>query len=104
MATINGTNGNDELIGSNDNDVINGFEGDDTLAYNLSTDGVDQINLGSGMDTLNVSSTGASQIRVMFTSAEVGNNNANDAGTLANQDGGLAVRIQAEDGSGNLVG
>ncbi|PTQ84873.1 choice-of-anchor I family protein, partial [Agitococcus lubricus] len=103
--TLIGGAGNDSFIGGGGNDVIMGNEGDDSVAaYNLSTDGVDQINLGSGMDTLNVSSTGASQICVMFTSAEVGNNNANDAGTLANQDGGLAVRIQAEDGSGNLVG
>ncbi len=39
-----------------------------------------------------------------FTSSEVGNDQALDSDTMANQDGGLAVRLQAEDGSGALVG
>ena len=43
-------------------------------------------------------------MRLTFTSAEVGNGNARDAGTLANQDGGLAVRLQAENGSDILTG
>jgi Ca2+-binding RTX toxin-like protein len=102
---LTGNMGNDSFIGGGGNDTIMGGEGDDTVAaYNLATDGIDMINLGTGMDTINVSSTGASQIRVMFTSSEVGNNNANDAGTQLNQDGGLAVRIQAEDAMGALVG
>ncbi|MFC7688505.1 hypothetical protein ACFQY5_01520 [Paeniroseomonas aquatica] len=44
------------------------------------------------------------QIRLTFTSAEVGNGNANDAGTMLNQDGGLAVRFQMEDGADGLAG
>ena len=102
---LTGNMGNDSFIGGGGNDTIMGGDGDDTVAaYNLASDGMDMINLGAGMDTLNVSATGASQIRVMFTSSEVGNNNANDAGTLTNQDGGLAVRIQAEDNTGALIG
>ena len=103
--TLIGLAGNDTLDGGLGDDVLDGGEGDDTVAaYNLASDGMDMMDLGTGMDTLNVSATGASQIRVMFTSAEVGNNNVNDAGSLANQDGMLAVRIQAEDGTGALTG
>ncbi|RZS36766.1 hemolysin type calcium-binding protein, partial [Limnobacter thiooxidans] len=97
--------------------------GNDTVvAYNLVSDGEDEINLGTGDDVVNVTSsvtmtlgdtpvkTQASQIRVTFTSAEVGNGSAFDstdsksAMPLANQDGDLAVRLQAEDAEGNLVG
>ncbi|ROH85542.1 calcium-binding protein [Pseudomethylobacillus aquaticus] len=103
--TLNGGNGNDSFIGGGGNDLVLGRNGNDVVAaYNLATDGVDRMNLGAGDDIVNVSSTGASQIRVSFTSAEVGNGNANDAGVLANQDGSLAVRLQAEDGLGNLTG
>ena len=48
--------------------------------------------------------TAPGQIRLTFTSAEVGNGAARDAGTLAGQDGGLAVRVQAEDGADGLTG
>ena len=44
------------------------------------------------------------QSRVTFTSAEVGNGSANDSGMMVNQDGGLAVRIQAEAADGTLTG
>lgn len=76
---------------------------DDTSNLNASTDTVSR-NLGAGDDTVNVSGNAATQVRLTFTSAEVGNGNPRDAGTLANQDGGLAVRVQTEDAAGNLAG
>ena len=78
-----------------------GTPGDDTAMINLSTEPGTQGNLGAGNDTVRVSGNGPFEVRVTFTSAEVGNGNANDAGTMANQDGGLAVRFQAEDPAGN---
>ena len=61
------------------------------------------------LTTLNTFTIGAldpavSQFRLSFTSAEVGNGSATDSNTLANQDGGLAVRLQAEDATGMLFG
>jgi Ca2+-binding RTX toxin-like protein len=96
--------GNDSFIGGGGNDTITGGSGVDTAFFNVSTDGRDSVNLGTGLDIVNVAAAGAGQIRLSFTSGEVGNNNALDGGTLANQDGGLAVRLQAEDASGALVG
>lgn len=102
---LDGGAGNDTFFGGAGNDTILGGTGDDTVSgYNLATDGADQINLGSGNDVVNLSATGSTQIRLTFTSSEVGNGNANDSNTLANQDGGLAVRIQAEDNAGVLTG
>jgi Ca2+-binding RTX toxin-like protein len=49
------------------------------------------------MDIVTVTNTGLVQeVRLTFTSAEVGNGSSRDAGTIANQDGGLAVRMQSE--------
>jgi len=62
-----------------------------------------KVDLKESLDHLNVN-TSASQIRITLTSDEVGNSSALDSNTTAPQDGGLAVRIQAEDGSDNLVG
>lgn len=100
--TLNGALGNDRFIGGTGNDSITGGDGDDSATVNVATDGADSVNLGVGNDVVNVS--GAGQVRLTFTSAEVGNNSANDAGTLANQDGGLALRLQAEDNFDALTG
>lgn len=62
------------------------------------------MDLGEGMDAVMVSGPMGSQVRLTFSSAEVGNGSAMDAGMLANQDGGLAVRLQAEDMDGMLMG
>ena len=35
MAIINGTNGNDNLVGTSSNDIISGFNGNDTLIGGL---------------------------------------------------------------------
>ncbi len=99
---INGGDGNDIATGGLGDDSIIGGAGDDTAIINVATDGADSIDLGEGGDVVQVS--GAGQVRLTFTSGEVGNGNVNDAGTLANQDGGLAVRMQAEDGSDALTG
>lgn len=99
---IDGKGGNDWLNGGRGNDTILGGSGDDTAYFNVSRDGADKTDLGIGDDTLLVKASG--QVRLTFTSAEVGNGNANDANTMLNQDGGLAVRLQAEDSSGNLTG
>ncbi|MDZ4324197.1 MAG: hypothetical protein U1A73_04130, partial [Pseudomonas sp.] len=101
---ITGGLGNDSFIGGGGADTISGEDGNDVMIYNIATDGADAVTLGSGLDVVNVSSPAATQVRVTFTSAEVGNGLADDSGTLAGQDGGLAVRLQAEDGSDMPVG
>ncbi|QNE33270.1 calcium-binding protein [Sphingomonas sp. NBWT7] len=100
-----GSAGDDSFIGGGGADTVFGGIGNDTAIFNVSTDGADAVNLGVGDDRVNVSAaTGTTQVRLTFTSAEVGNGNAADAGTAANQDGGLAVRLQAEDATGALTG
>lgn len=103
--TLNGREGNDSFIGGGGNDQIIGGSGDDLAIFNVATDGADNVNLGTGLDSVNVTApAAATQVRLTFTSAEVGNGIATDSNTLRNQDGGLAVRLQAEDGSGNIAG
>ena len=109
---LDGGNNDDSLTGNAGNDTLLGGNGTDTvLAYDLSTGGADQINLGTESvssellnDVVNVSSTGATQIRVTFTSANVGNN----TGTGTSTDGALtlaaasvrnSVTLQAETGA-----
>jgi len=79
--------------------------GGDVFNFNVSqNDGV-AVDLGVGYDTVNVSGNrNVDQVRLTFTSAEVGNFDSNDSGALANQDGGLAVRLQAEGDDGMLMG
>lgn len=103
---LRGLGGNDSYIGGAGNDTIldTGNNGNDTVIFNVTTDGADLVNLGGGFDRVNVTATGATQVRLTFTSSEVGNGNVNDSGTMANQDGGLGIRLQAEDGSDGLTG
>ena len=96
--------GNDTLRGGRGDDSLLGGGGDDTAIIRPARDGADVIDLGAGDDVVCVEGGRADQIRLTFTSAEVGNGSANDAGTMANQDGGLAVRFQAEDGADGLEG
>jgi Ca2+-binding RTX toxin-like protein len=49
MATINGTSNNDNLIGTDDDDLINGLDGNDTLEGGLA--GADTLVGGLGDDT-----------------------------------------------------
>ena len=81
-----------------------GGGGGDTVYLNVSKGGPVERDLGSGDDVVRVDANKDGQVRLTFTSAEVGNGNPNDSGTMANQDGGLAVRLQRENDKGNLVG
>ncbi|KQP65242.1 hypothetical protein ASF41_22050 [Methylobacterium sp. Leaf111] len=101
---LSGNGGNDSFIGGGGSDSIFGGAGNDTVIANVSTDGADTVNLGDGSDVVTVNSATPGQVRLTFTSGQVGNGNPSDSNTMANQDGGLAVRLQAEDGSGNLSG
>jgi Ca2+-binding RTX toxin-like protein len=97
--------GENSFIGGAGSDVIFGDSGTDTIAaFNVTTDGADRVNLGDSMDVVNVSKSGGGQVRLSFTSAEVGNGVAFDSGSMANQDLGLAVRLQAEDGGDAVTG
>lgn len=101
--TLRGGAGNDSFIGGAGNDVIFGTTGNDTAIVNLATDGKDRVDLGDGMDVVNVAAPlTAGQVRLAFTSAEVGNGSARDSDSMANQDGGFAVQLFAENGSDGL--
>ncbi|MES2861440.1 MAG: calcium-binding protein [Pseudomonadota bacterium] len=95
--------GNDTLSGGTGNDTITGGAGDDSASFDLSRDGADRTDLGDGSDTVVFAGT-PGNYRVTFTSAEVGNGSANDSGSMTNQDGGLAVRVQLEDANGVPTG
>ncbi|HEX8401355.1 MAG TPA: calcium-binding protein [Allosphingosinicella sp.] len=101
--TLTGNAGNDSFIGGGGTDTIFGGEGNDTQIFNVASDGTDRTDLGTGNDRVVVTSAAGSQIRLTFTSSEVGNGSATESGLVAGQDGGLAVRFQLEDGSGNLT-
>ncbi len=101
---LNGRGGSDIIVGGTGNDTVTGGEGDDTYIFNVTTDGSDSVDLGTGEDVALISADAPTNVRITFTSSQVGNANPNDSNTMANQDGGLAVRLQAEDGSGNLTG
>lgn len=102
---LRGRRGDDSFIGGAGDDTIGGGNGRDSVYVDVATAGADQVNLHQGWDAVYVSSTAADKmIRMTFTSAEVGNGSAFDAGAMANQDGGLAVRLQGEDASGALTG
>ncbi|GJD95363.1 alkaline phosphatase [Methylobacterium iners] len=102
--TLSGGAGDDGFIGGAGNDTITGGAGNDTAIFNVSTDETDSVNLGEGADVVNVSAAAAGQIRLSFVSAQVGNGNASDAAGPAPQDGGLAVRLQAEGAGDALAG
>ncbi|KAB1069333.1 alkaline phosphatase [Methylobacterium planeticum] len=102
--TLIGGDGNDALSGGTGDDVVTGGAGSDTAFFNVTSDGADRTDLGEGNDRVSISAAAAGQVRLTFTSAEVGNGNANDGGTLSNQDGALAVRLQAEGANDTLTG
>jgi hypothetical protein len=72
-------------------------------AGGMTADGIDTVNLGAGDDLVSVVAPDGGQIRLTFTSAEVGNGSANDATSTGAQDGGLAVRLQLESADGSLT-
>ncbi|WP_269780315.1 hypothetical protein [Methylobacterium sp. Leaf118] len=102
--TIDAGLGDDTLIGGTGNDELFGGGGNDTARVNVTTDGVDTVNLGAGSDRVEVSATTPTEVRLTFTSNQVGNGVATDGSSTFPQDGGLAVRMQAEDGNDVLGG
>lgn len=100
-----GRGGNNTLVGGPGDDRLIGHRGNDTAIYRIGLDGSDSTNLGMGQDTVQVLSlSGPAQVRLTLSTLQTGNGNPNDSGLLLNEDGGLAIRFQAEDGAGNLVG
>lgn len=77
----------------------------DNFQFDISRSGGVSRDLGGSQDTVQIKAADSvDQIRLTFTSSEVGNGKATDGVTGNNQDGGLAVRVQAEDGSGTPTG
>ena len=110
---VKGGRGDDFLVGGAGDDTLQGGRGDDSLLggggndtaiLNPARDGADVIDLGEGHDVVKVEGRHIDQIRLTFTSSEAGNGSANDSNTMVNQDGGLALRLQAEDGADGLTG
>ncbi|WP_157085417.1 calcium-binding protein [Methylobacterium sp. Leaf99] len=101
---ISSGNGNDTITGGSGNDVVFGGIGEDTYIFDLRGGGSDTVDLGDGSDVVQIVNAPANQIRLTFTSAEVGNGRANDSNAASTQDGGLGVRLQSENGSDGLVG
>ena len=99
---IRGGGGDDLIVGAPGNDRISGGGGNDRAIYIAGADGADSVNLGAGNDTV-ILLGAPGQVRITFTSAEVGNGHARDGGSMTNQDAGLAVRMQAES-AGALTG
>ena len=80
-------------------------EANDLFRFNILRDGPIIQNLGAGNDRVVIGSgPSVSQIRLTLTRFEVGNGNPNDSNMMPNQDGGLAIRLQAENGAGALFG
>lgn len=102
--TLRGGAGNDILVGGAGMDQIFGGAGGDAAYFNVSDDGADRTDLGKGSDVVFVGGDDVDQVRLTFTSSEVGNGDPRDSTSTPPQDGGLAVRLQAEDDSGNLTG
>lgn len=109
---VYGGSGNDTLMVGDGNNIIGGRAGDDTIvagagadtvSVDLSQDGSDSVNLGGGQDMVQFGGP-AGQVGGHLHLGRSRNGSATDAGTLANQDGGLTVRIQAEAGDGTLTG
>ena len=100
---MRGGRGNDVVVGGPGIDRIEGGAGDDTAVYRYNLDGADAVDLGSGDDIVQVLGP-PGQIRLTWSTLQTGNGNPNDSGALTNEDGGLNVRLQAEDSAGNLTG
>ncbi|WP_042064392.1 VCBS domain-containing protein [Acinetobacter tjernbergiae] len=101
-----------QTITLNVNDIdgtsIVGTPNQDTYVLNLDTAAPGEelpykVDLKESLDYLHVN-TSASQVRITLTGSEVGNGSALDSNSTPPQDGGLAVRIQAEDGTDGLTG
>lgn len=120
---FSGGAGNDTVFADDGVDTIRGGSGDDVVVgVNPAATGADEINLADSdatgavaadeslFDTVTVTNPG--QTRVSFISGQVGNGSVLSTGAAANAGtpyagtatGGLAVRLQGEDGADNLIG
>lgn len=100
---VRGGRGNDVLVGAPGDDRIEGGRGNDTAVYRYNFDGADAVDLGRGNDVVQILGP-PGELRLTWSTLQTGNGNPNDSGLLPNEDGGLNVRLQAEDSAGNLTG
>lgn len=79
---------------------------DDAVGFNIGYIAGVSRDFGAGYDLVKIGNktTGITQVRLTFTHSDVGNGSAYDSGALARHDGGLAVRLQAEDDAGQVAG
>ena len=101
---LDGRESDDSLLGGGGNDILVGGAGDDRALFNISADGSDRTDLGVGDDAVVITAPAGGQVRLTFTSADVGNGSSLDGNNVANEDGGLAVRVQLEGAADTLVG
>lgn len=119
---ISGGAGSANLNGFDGNMAVRGNVEVNTVSFGALDTGVKTIDLGSTnrvFDRVVINNSGVSQVRVTFTSADVGNGSTVDgndtppaplSGTTATQayggaeDGGLAVRFEREDVNGLVQG
>lgn len=100
---LGGTSQNVDLTGFATALTVTGNTTAEAVTLDMRDAGAKTLNLGAGNLFDNVTVNGAAnQVRVSFTSAEVGNGSSNDASATAPQDGGLAVRLQEENAAGDL--
>ena len=100
---VRGRGGDDILVGGPGDDRLEGGAGNDRVIYRPAFDGANSVDLGSGDDVVEIFSA-PREIRITWSTLQTGNGDPNDSGVLANEDGGLNVRLQSEDSAGNLIG
>lgn len=101
---LGGTQQNIDLTGFATALGLTGTVTAESVTLDLRDAGAKSLNLAGGTVVDTVTVNGAfNDVRVTFVSAEVGNGNTNDISNAAPQDALLAVRLQQENGLGNLV-
>lgn len=119
---IAGAGGIANIVGYTRTLTVIGNTGVDEVRHDIQNAGVKRFDLGSQpnvLDRVVVSNSGVNQVRLSFTSAEVGNGLTGDGNDTAAapgagvatplayagvEDGGLAVRIEREDVNGRITG
>lgn len=100
---LGGTGQNVNLTGFATALTVTGNTTAEAVTIDMRDAGAKSLNLGAGSLFDNITVNGATnQVRVSFTSAEVGNGSGNDASATTPQDAGLAVRLQEENAAGDL--
>lgn len=101
---LGGTQQNIDLTGFATALGLTGTVTAESVTLDLRDAGAKSLNLAGGTAVDTVTVNGAfNDVRVTFVSAEVGNGNTNDISNAAPQDALLAVRLQQENGLGNLA-